>query len=90
MLFTALFWKDFVDRLVGTLAQVALGLLTADATSGINWQVWLTTLAVAALGVFVKAYAASKVDGTISPASFAKAAPDFPAVAVEEAAVNEL
>ncbi len=49
MLFTALFWKDFVDRLVGTLAQVALGLLTADATSGINWQVWLTTLAVAAL-----------------------------------------
>lgn len=85
-MFTSLFWKDFLERLIATLAQVALGLLTADAASGVNLTVWLTTLGVAALGVFVKATAASKVSNTVSPASFAPAAPDLPAVDKEEAA----
>lgn len=84
-MFTSLFWKDFLERLIATLAQVALGLLTADGVSGVNLQVWLVTLGVAGLGVFVKAVGASKVSGTLSPASLAPAAPDLPAVDIETA-----
>jgi hypothetical protein len=70
-LFTAAFWKDVLERLLATLAQVALGLLTADGVSGVNLEVWVTTLAVAGLGVVLKALVASKVSDTLSPASLA-------------------
>lgn len=70
-MFTAAFWKDVLERLLATLAQVALGLLTADGVSGVNLEVWVTTLVVAGLGVVLKALVASKVSDTLSPASLA-------------------
>lgn len=79
-MFTTLFWKDFAERLVATLAQVAAGLFTADIlTTGINWQVWAITLAGAGLGVLAKATAALKISDTVSPASLMPASPDLPA-----------
>jgi len=82
-LFSSLFWKDFAERLIATLAQVALGLLTADGVGSVSAEVWLTTLLVAGLAVFLKCLAAAGIDGTVSPASFAPARPDLPAVSAE-------
>lgn len=90
-MYTSLFWKDTFERLVSTLAQVALGLLATDLTSFANipWEAWLMTLAVAGVSVVLKALAAGKSDNTVSPASFAPAAPDLPAVAEEDAVPGE-
>lgn len=83
-MFTKLFWKDVVERLVATVAQVALGLLSADAVTGVSLEAWLVTLGVAALGVVLKALAALKLSpDAVSPASFAPASPDLPAVSEE-------
>lgn len=82
-MFTKLFWKDFFERLIATLAQVAAGLLAADGITGVSGEAWLVTLGVAGLGVLAKALAAGTVSNTVSPASFAPAAPDFPAVSEE-------
>lgn len=87
-MFTKLFFKDFAERLIATLAQVSLGLLTADQATSISAKAWLITLGVSALGVFVKAVGANKVDGTLSPASLAPVAPDLPAVSEEEVAAH--
>ena len=70
-MFTLAFWKDVLERLLATLAQVALGLLAADGASSVSAEVWVTTLAVAGLGVVLKALVASKVNDTLSPASLA-------------------
>lgn len=85
-LYTGLFWKDTFERLVATLSQVALGLLATDLTSfaSIPWEAWLMTLFVAGVSVVLKALAASKTANTVSPASFAPAAPDKPAVSNED------
>lgn len=86
-MYTSLFWKDTFERLVATLAQVALGLLATDLTSfaSIPWEAWLMTLAVAGITVVLKALAAGNSEGTVSPASFATARPDLPAVDRAEA-----
>lgn len=85
-MYTSLFWKDTFERLVATLAQVALGLLATDLTSFANipWEAWLMTLLVAGVTVVLKALAAGKSNDTVSPASFAPAAPDYPALAESE------
>lgn len=85
-MFSSLFWKDFFERLLATLAQVALGLLGAEGVSHVHPEAWAATLVVAGLAVFVKVCAAAGIvpDG-VSPGSFAKAAPDQPAVDAEEA-----
>jgi len=85
-LFTSLFWKDFAERLIATLAQVASGLLTADAAASVPAEVWLITLSVSGLAVLVKALAANGISGTVSPASFMPASPDRPAADKEDVA----
>lgn len=82
-MFSRLFWKDFFERLVATLAEVFLGLLTADGVASVPAEVWLTTLGTTALAVLLKCFAATKAAGTVSPASFVPAAPDLPAVATD-------
>lgn len=94
-MYTKLFWKDFFERLVSTLVQVSLGLLGAEGISqvtdltGINWQAAIVTILIAGLGVLGKCLAAAQKSNTVSPASFAPAAPDKPAVAVDEEEVPD-
>ncbi len=70
--FTKLFWKDVLERMLSTLAQVALGLLTADtflSLASIPWEAWAMTLFASGAGVVLKCLAAAKVSNSISPAS---------------------
>lgn len=83
-MFTKLFWKDTLERLVATLAQVGLGLLSAEGVSHVHTEAVVATLVVAGLGVILKALAATRVTDAVSPASFVPAPPDGkPAVAEE-------
>lgn len=73
-IWTKEFWKDAGERIFFTVVQVLLGLLTVDAGLGLanlDLSAVLVTVAVAALGVLVKAGIAAQVGGTVSPASLA-------------------
>ena len=73
-MYNSLFWKDLAERLVATVAQVLLGIVTASGFNLLNFDV-LSVLAVAgtaALVVVLKALVAANVGGTVSPASLAK------------------
>lgn len=75
-MYTALFWKDVFERLVSTLAQVLIALLTADGFDLLNadWKAILVTLAVSGALVVLKALVAAKAtDASISPASLVEA-----------------
>jgi hypothetical protein len=77
-LFTVLFWKDLAERVVATVAQVLLGLLTADGATSVPASVWVTTTLVAAAAVVLKAVVAVtlvKGDDSVSPASLATSSP---------------
>ena len=71
---TSLFWKDVAERVVATVAQVLLGIITASGFNLVSFDVAgvLTTVGVAALAVVLKALVAAQVGGTVSPASLAK------------------
>lgn len=73
-MWTALFWKDVAERAFFTALQVVLGLLTVDGfdLATVDLQAFAVAVAVAVLGVIVKAGIASGVNGTVSPASLAK------------------
>lgn len=83
-MFTKLFWKDLFERLISTLAQVALGLFAADTIATINLEAALVTLGTAGVLVVLKVLAAGSVKNTLSPGSLAPASPDLPAVSLEE------
>jgi hypothetical protein len=73
-MYNSLFWKDVGERLVATLAQVLIALLTA---SGFNlleadFTAIAVTLATAGLLVVLKSLAAANVSSTVSPASLIK------------------
>lgn len=73
-IWTGLFWKDLAERLIATLAQVALGVVSASAFTplGFDWTGFLITLVVAGAAVVLKALAANAwVSNTVSPASLA-------------------
>jgi len=73
-MYNSLFWKDLGERLVATVAQVLLGIVTASGFNLLNFDA-LSVLAVAgtaALVVVLKAFVAANVGGTVSPASLAK------------------
>lgn len=75
-MYTALFWKDVFERLVSTLAQVLIALLTADGFDLLNadWKAVLVTLVVSGALVVLKALvAATAVKNSVSPASLAGA-----------------
>ena len=74
-MFTGLFWKDTFERLVATLAQVLIAVLTVDGFDlwQADWKAVVATLAVSGALVVLKALVAAKaVDDTVSPASLAK------------------
>jgi hypothetical protein len=74
-MFTKLFWKDTVERVVSTAAQAGIALLTVDGFDVANFDVesGLAVVGVAALVSFLKALVAGKVtDSTVSPASLAE------------------
>lgn len=72
-MYNSLFWKDVFERVVATLAQVLIALLTADGFDLLqaDWQAVLVTLAVSGALVVLKAIVAANVKGTVSPASLA-------------------
>lgn len=73
-MWTSLFWKDVVERIVATVAQVLLAVITADQFNLLNFDVAsvLTMVGVAAAGVLLKSLVATQVGKTVSPASLAK------------------
>ena len=73
-MWTSLFWKDVAERVIATVAQVLLGIITADGFNLVNFDVAsiATVVGVAAFGVILKALVASQVGKTVSPASLAK------------------
>lgn len=75
-MFTALFWKDAVERVVSSAAGGALAVLTMDASDiPVDGKVWLLGVGVPALTSLLKALVASGKHDTISPASFAAVKP---------------
>lgn len=73
-MYTTLFWKDVFERVVSTVAQVLLGIITATGFDLLNID-FVATLAIAgtaALAVVLKALIAGRVSDTVSPASLAK------------------
>lgn len=73
-MWTSLFWKDVAERVVATVAQVLLGIITADGFNlvSFDWVAVLTVVGVAAITVVLKALLATQVGPTVSPASLAK------------------
>jgi hypothetical protein len=73
-MFTALFWKDLVERSLSTAAQVLLGIFTADQFDvlSVDWKGVLTAVVTAVVVVVLKAVVAANISGTVSPASLAK------------------
>lgn len=74
-MFTQLFWKDTIERVVSTAAQAALGVLTADNLTGlanIDFKAGLSIVGGAAVASFLKALIAGKyASNNVSPASLA-------------------
>lgn len=75
-MFTKLFWKDTVERVVSTSAQTAIAVLTADGVVGVadvDFEAGASIVALAALVSFLKAIVAGKAtDSAVSPASLVK------------------
>lgn len=89
-IYTKLFWKDFFERFISTMAQVIFGLMTAGALSGVPTEIVIQTIAGAAVATALKLLAAGRKGDTVSPASLAGAAPDLPAEEVDEDAPKRL
>lgn len=74
-IYTGLFWKDTFERIVATVAQVLIAVLSADGLNviSLDWVGVAATVGIAAALVLLKAVAANAVtSSTVSPASFAK------------------
>lgn len=72
-MWTSLFWKDVAERVLATVAQVILGIITLDGfnIASLDFVAAATLVGVAALGVILKALIASRIGPTVSPASLA-------------------
>lgn len=73
-MWTSLFWKDAAERVIATVAQVILGIITVEGfnIATLDLGAAVTLVAVAAAGVILKALIAANVSKTVSPASLAK------------------
>lgn len=74
-IYEKLFWKDTLERVIATVAQVLIAVLSADGLNlvSLDWAGVATTVGIAAALVVLKAILASVLTGsTVSPASFAK------------------
>jgi len=73
-IWSSLFWKDAVERVLATVAQVLIAVLSVDGLDlvALDWQATLSTVAIAGALALLKAIVANAVTGrTVSPASFA-------------------
>lgn len=73
-MYNAFFWKDVSERVLATVAQVLIAMLTADGFNLLTAD--FTAMGVAALTaailVVLKAIVAGQVGSAVSPASLAK------------------
>ena len=77
-IWTSLFWKDTVERVLATVAQTLIAVLSVDGLDlvALDWQAVATTVAIAGALSLLKAIVANSVTGrTVSPASLAPAKP---------------
>lgn len=73
-MFTRLFWRDTVERVVSTMAQALLALLLTDGFDLLtfDWKAGLSVVVTAGVISLLKAIVADKLSkNTISPASLA-------------------
>jgi hypothetical protein len=73
-MFTALFWKDTLERTLATMAQVLLAVLTADGFDVLQADfktLAVTVVTAGVLAVLKAVVAASVVRPSVSPASLA-------------------
>lgn len=75
-IWNSLFWKDVAERVLSTVAQVLLGLFTADGFNllSLDFTAALVTVLVAGFVVVLKAIIANELvkSPTVSPASLVK------------------
>ena len=73
-MFTRLFWRDAVERVVSTMAQALLALLLTDGFNLLtfDWKAGLSVVVTAGVISLLKAIVADKlVTNSVSPASLA-------------------
>lgn len=72
-MWNSLFWKDVVERVVATVAQVLIALLTADGFDLLqaDFAAIGVSVLVAAVLVVLKSLVAANLTSTVSPASLA-------------------
>lgn len=73
-MWNSFFWKDVAERVIATVAQVLIALLTVDGFDLLTADFTAMGVAclVAAVLVVLKSVAATQVGHTVSPASVAK------------------
>jgi len=73
-MYNSLFWKDVFERALATIAQVLIGLFTADGFDLLNadFTAMAVAAATAAILVVLKSIVAANMGRTVSPASLAK------------------
>lgn len=66
MIWTSAFWKAVAERAISTVAQVAVGMLTATTVPGTStpWQALGVAIAVAALLSVLKSLIVNQATGT--------------------------
>ena len=75
-IWSGLFWKDTIERVISTVAQVLITILSVDGLDLVNFdfQTGATTVLIAGVLALLKAIvanAATNPANTVSPASFA-------------------
>jgi hypothetical protein len=73
-IWTGLFWKDTAERVLATVAQVLIAVLSVDGLNlvALDWQAIASAVAIAGALALLKAILANAVTGnTVSPASLA-------------------
>ena len=74
-MFTSLFWKDAIERVVFTMVQVLLSIWASDGlfdVLNVDWKATASVvLSAGALALLKAILAAKATDNSVSPASFA-------------------
>lgn len=73
-IWNGLFWKDTVERMIATVAQLLITILSVDGLDLVHFdfEAGLVSVIIAAVLVVLKALAANAITSdSVSPASFA-------------------